>query len=331
MRAVGIKAFGGADALEVMTMAEPGPGPGEAQVRVAFAGVNFIDVYMRSGRYARSDTYKTPLPLVLGMEGAGTVSKLGPGVGDLKIGDRVAWCISPRSYAEHVCVPAMRLVPVPADVPLDMACALQLQGATAHYLTQSAFPIRQGDVALVHSGAGGVGQILVQILKGSGATVITTVGSDEKAAIAKRLGADHVVVYTREDFQARVMEITGGRGCNVVYDAVGKDTIAKSIRSTRRRGLVVNYGGASGLVDAVSPLELAEAGSVFFTRPHLADYMQDAAEIRGRMGDLFASFREGRLKVAIDRVLLLEEAREAHRTIEGRGTRGKLLLKVTGA
>lgn len=331
MRAVGIKAFGGAEALEVMSVPMPEPAAGEAQVKVAFAGVNFTDVYMRSGRYARSETYKTPLPLILGMEGAGTVSKLGPGVGGLAVGDRVAWCISPRSYAEHVCVPAMRLVPVPADIPLDMACALQLQGATAHYLTQSAFPIKAGDIALVHSGAGGVGQLLVQTLKGSGATVITTVGSDEKAGIAKRLGADHVIVYTREDFQARVMEITGGRGCHVVYDAVGKDTIAKSIRSTRRRGLVVNYGGASGLVDAVSPLDLAEAGSVFFTRPHLADYMQDADEIRARMADLFATFRGGRLKVSIDRVLLLEEAREAHRVIEGRGTRGKLLLKVTGA
>lgn len=330
MRAVGIKAFGGADALEVMSVPVPEPGPGEALVKVAFAGINFIDVYMRSGRYARSQTYKTPLPLVLGMEGAGTIVKAGAGVGDLKAGDRVAWCIAPGSYAEHAAVPAMRLVPVPADIPLDMACALQLQGATAHYLTQSAFPVKAGDVALVHSGAGGVGQLMIQILKASGATVIATVGSDDKAAIASRLGADHVIVYTREDFLERVRAITGGKGCNVVYDAVGKDTIANSIRATRRRGLVVNYGGASGLVDAISPLELAEAGSVFFTRPHLADYMQDAAEIRSRMGELFAAFRDGRLKVAVDRVLALDQAREAHRIIEGRGTRGKLLLKVLG-
>lgn len=330
MRAIGIKAFGGPEALELMEVKPPEPANGEALVKIAYAGINFIDVYMRSGRYAKSDTYKTPLPMVIGMEGAGEVVKVGPGVSNVKVGDRVAYCIYRGAYAEYATVPAWRLVPVPADVPLDIACALQLQGATAHYLSHSAFPIKAGDTALVHSGAGGVGQLLIQLAKSRGATVITTVGSEEKAAIAKARGADHAILYTKEDFQARVMEITKGQGCHVVYDAVGKDTIDRSIRSCRRRGVVINYGGASGLVEAVSPLELAEAGSVFFTRPHLADYMQDAAEIRGRMDEVFGQVRAGKLKAIIDRVWPLADAAQAHRTIEGRGTRGKLLLQVAG-
>lgn len=330
MRAIGVKAFGGPEALELMNVKPPEPAAGEALVKIAYAGINFIDVYMRSGRYAKSDTYKTPLPMVIGMEGAGEVVKIGAGVSNVKVGDRVAYCIYRGAYAEYATVPAWRLVQVPADVPLDVACALQLQGATAHYLSHSAFPIKPGDVALVHSGAGGVGQLLVQLAKARGATVITTVGSDEKAAIAKARGADHAIVYTKDDFQARVKDLTKGQGCHVVYDAVGKDTIAKSIRSCRRRGVVINYGGASGLVEAVSPLELAEAGSVFFTRPHLADYMQDAAEINQRMGEVFNLTRAGKLKVTIDRVWPLADAAQAHRAIEGRGTRGKLLLQVAG-
>lgn len=328
MRAVGIKAFGGPEALEMMNVANPEPGPGEVLVKVAFAGVNFVDVYMRKGAYARTATHGGDLPMVLGREGAGEVVKVGSGVTDVKPGDRVAWCVTQGSYAEYAVVPAWRLVPVPADVPLDIACALQLQGATAHYLATSTFPIQAGDTVLVHSGAGGVGQLLIQIAKAQGATVITTVGSDAKAAIAKSRGADHVIVYTKDDFLLRVMEITGKEGCHAVYDAVGKDTIAKSISACRRRGVVALYGGASGAVEAVSPQVLAEAGSVYLTRPHLADYMQDGKEVRQRCGDLLDAWRAGHLKVAVDRVYPLDGAREAHQTIEGRGTTGKLLLKV---
>lgn len=328
MRAVGVNAFGGPDALEMLEQPVPEPGEGEALVRLAYAGINFIDVYMRSGHYARSDTYRTPLPMVLGMEGAGAVAKLGPGVEGLKEGDAVAWCIHRGAYADYAVVPAWRLVKVPDGVPLDVATALQLQGCTAHYLTHSAFALGEGHACLVHAGAGGVGQLLTQLARARGATVIVTVGSQEKAEIAHALGADHAILYREEDFRERVMAITDGRGVDVVYDAVGRDTIHKSIRSLAKRGLCVNYGGASGLVDSIEPLELAEAGSVFFTRPHLADYMRDTQEIAGRVGDLFSAWRAGDLKVAIDTVFPLAEAARAHETIEGRGTRGKLLLDV---
>lgn len=328
MRAVGVNAFGGPDALEMLEQPVPEPGEGEALVRLAYAGINFIDVYMRSGHYARSATYRTPLPMVLGMEGAGAVAKLGPGVEGLKEGDAVAWCIHRGAYADYAVVPAWRLVKVPDGVPLDVATALQLQGCTAHYLTHSAFALGEGHACLVHAGAGGVGQLLTQLARARGATVIVTVGSQEKAEIAHALGAGHAILYAQEDFRERVMDITDGRGVDVVYDAVGRDTIHKSIRSLARRGLCVNYGGASGLVESIEPLELAEAGSVFFTRPHLADYMRDAQEIAGRVDDLFSAWRAGDLKVAIDTVFPLAEAARAHETIEGRGTRGKLLLDV---
>ncbi len=328
MRAVGIKAFGGPEALEMLTVRDPEPGPGEALVKVVFAGINFVDVYMRNGSYAKSVRHGGDLPMVLGREGAGEVIKVGAGVVDVKPGDRVAWCITQGSYAELAVVPAWRLVPIPADVPLDIACALQLQGGTAHYLAMTTFPIQAGDTVLIHSGAGGVGQLLIQIAKAQGATVITTVGSDAKAALATSRGADHVIVYTKEDFLARVMEITGKKGCNAVYDAVGRDTIERSIAACRRRGMVALYGGASGAVDSISPQTLAEAGSVFFTRPHLADYMQDAAEVRERSHDLLGAWKAGHLKVAIDRVFPLDGAREAHTIIESRGTTGKLLLKT---
>lgn len=328
MRAVGVNAFGGPEALEVIETPVPEPGEGEALVKLSFAGINFIDIYMRSGRYAKSDTYKTPLPMVLGMEGAGEVVRLGENTGGIKPGDRVAWCINRGAYAAYAAVPAWKLVRVPDDIPLDTAAALQLQGCTAHYLTHSAYPLKEGDICLAHAGAGGVGQLLIQLAKARGATVIVTVGSRDKAEIATALGADHVILYRQENFRERVMDITGGKGVNVVYDAVGKDTIRDSIRSLARRGLCVNFGGASGLVASIEPLELAEAGSVFFTRPHLADYMRDEQEIAGRTDDLFAAASEGRLKVTIDTVFPLGGARKAHETIEGRGTRGKLLLDV---
>lgn len=328
MRAVGINVFGGSEALEVLEVAEPEPGPGEVRVRLTFAGVNFIDVYMRSGAYRKSDTYKTPLPMVLGMEGAGEVDAVGEGVRNFKVGDRVAYCIHRGSYGELAVVPAWKLVPVPDGIHLDIATALQLQGCTAHYLSHSAYRLKKGDICLIHAGAGGVGQLLIQLAKARGAEVITTVGSPEKALIARARHADHVILYRDEDFLERVMDITGGKGVNVAYDSVGLDTIERSIKCLVKRGLLVNYGGSSGLVEAVSPLALAEAGSVFFTRPHLADYMRTAREIRSRAGKLFRLFQERKLAVKFDRMLPLEQAVEAHRIIEGRGTTGKLLLDI---
>jgi len=328
MRAVAVTAFGGPEELGLIEVAQPEPGRGEALVKLDYAGINFIDIYMRSGHYARSHTYQTPLPMVLGMEGAGTVAALGPEANGVSVGERVAYCIVRGAYAEYAAVPAWKLVPIPADVPLPIATALTLQGITAHYLSHSAFVLGPGHACLVHAAAGGVGQLLVQLAKLRGATVIATVGSPEKAAIARARGADHVVLYREQDFREEVMRITSGKGVDVVYDSVGRDTIAHSIRSLKRRGLCVNYGGASGLVQAVEPLELAEAGSVFFTRPHLADYIATPAELRWRASELFAAWRAGKLAVTVDREFPLAEASAAHRYLESRNTKGKLLLRI---
>ena len=328
MKTISIPAFGGPEQLTLMELPQPHPAAGEVLVKLEYAGINFIDIYMRSGHYARSQTYQTPLPMTIGMEGGGTVAALGAGVTELAVGDRVAYCIVRGSYAEYAAVPAARLVKVPPQVPLNIATALMLQGCTAHYLSHSAFPLAAGRSCLVHAAAGGVGQLLTQLAKLRGATVLATAGSAEKGVIAKARGADHVILYRDTDFREAVMTITGGQGVDVVYDAVGKDTIYKSIRSLKKRGLCINYGGASGLVTAVEPLELAEAGSVFFTRPHLADYIAGADELRGRTTDLFAHFTAGRLAVAIDREYPLADAADAHRYLEGRNTRGKLLLKI---
>ncbi|WP_026379227.1 quinone oxidoreductase family protein [Afifella pfennigii] len=328
MRAMGVRAFGGADAIEALSVEPPRPGPGEALLRLRRAGVNYIDVYMRSGVYKRSDTYKTPLPMVLGMEGAGTVEAIGEGVEGLCAGERVAFSLARGSYADFIAVPAWRLARLPDDISDEAAAALMLQGMTAHYLTHSAYPLRPGERCLVHAAAGGVGQLLVQLAKARGAEVLATVGSEDKAEIARARGADHAILYRKEDFRERVMELTGGEGVAVVYDGVGRNTIAGSLRSLRRRGTCILFGGASGAVESIEPLELAEAGSVFFTRPHLADYMASAEEIAGRAADLFAMLRSGRLNVVIDRTFPLEAAAEAHRALENRTTRGKLLLEI---
>ena len=324
---MGVRAFGGAEALEMLDWPLPEPGPGEARVKLAMAGVNFMDVYMRSGQYARSKTYATPLPLLLGMEGAGTVDALGPGVEGLRIGDRVAYCISRGAYAEFAVVPAWRLVPIPDRVDWPLATALQLQGSTAHYLTHSLFPLRAGQACLVHAGAGGVGQLLIQLAKARGARVLATVGSGEKAAIAKRLGADATILYREVDFREAVLAATHGEGVDVVYDSVGRDTIHKSIRSLKRRGTCVMFGASSGQVEGIAPLELAEAGSVFFTRPHLADYMQPH-EVRQRAEALFALAGSGQLEVTIDATFPLDQLPAAHRRLEARQTRGKLLVQI---
>ena len=328
MRAMGIRTFGGPEAIEAIPAEKPRPQRGEVIVRLRRAGVNFIDIYMRSGVYRKSDTYKTPLPMILGMEGAGIVEMVGDGVDGLSRGDRVAFALARGSYADFIAVPAWRLAPIPAGVTDDTAAAVMLQGVTAHYLSHSAYPIQPGDVCLVHAAAGGVGQILVQLAKLRGAEVIATVGSAEKANRARAHGADHTILYREEDFRERVLDITKGAGVAVVYDSVGRETIARSIRSLRRRGTCILYGASSGVVDSIEPLELAEAGSVFFSRPHLADYTASAAEIAGRTSDLFGWLASGRLRVAIDRRWPLEQAAEAHRALEARTTTGKLLLEV---
>lgn len=327
MKAMAIARFGGPEDLRLMDFPDPEPAAGEALVKIEYAGVNFIDIYMRNGEYAKSHTYPTPLPMTIGMEGGGSVTALGEGVTDLKVGDRVAYCLVRGSYAPYAAVPACRLVSIPQEVPTRIAVALMLQGVTAHYLSHSAFALEPGTVCLVHAGAGGVGQLLIQLAKARGALVITTVGDREKAELVKRRGADHVVLYRETNFREAVMDITAGKGVDVVYDAVGKDTIRGSMRCLKKRGLCVNYGGASGLVQSIEPLELAEAGSIYFTRPHLADYIATSEELRGRVADLFSGYATGRLDVEIDREFALGEAPDAHRYLEGRKTKGKLLLR----
>lgn len=325
MRAIAVTEFGGPEKLALIDVPVPRPAAGEALVKLEYAGVNFIDVYMRSGAYARSQTYETPLPMVIGMEGIGTVAAPADG---LAAGERVAYCVVRGSYAEYAAVPGWKLVKVPADVPSTVAVTLMLQGLTAHYLSHSAFALEKGHTCLVHAAAGGVGQLLVQCAKLRGASVIGTAGSAEKAAIAKARGADHVILYRETDFREEVMRLTGGRGVDVAYDAIGQDTIARSIRSLRRRGLCVNYGGASGLVRSIEPLELGEAGSVFFTRPHLADYIATPDELAWRAGDLFAAWRAGKLAVTVDREFALADAGAAHAHLERGKTKGKLLLRI---
>jgi NADPH2:quinone reductase len=328
VKAIGVNEFGGPETLQQLDVAKPEPGPGEVLVKVDYAGVNYIDVYMRSGIYRRSTTYETPLPMVLGMEGAGAVQSCGPEVEGFRAGDAVAWCLSRGAYAEYAVVPAWRLVRLPAGVPVAVATALMLQGMTAHYLTHSAFPLEEGQTCLVHAAAGGVGQLLVQLAKLRGARVIATAGSRDKAELAARRGADFCILYREDDFLPIVRELTDGKGVDVVYDSVGRETIARSIRSLRRRGTCIMFGTSSGVVDCIAPLELAEAGSVFFTRPHLADYTATAEEIAWRGESLFQAAATGQLVVSIDREFPLAEARQAHEIIEARRTRGKLLLRV---
>jgi NADPH2:quinone reductase len=328
MKRIQINHFGSPEELVITEVEQPRPGKGEVLVKITYAGINFIDVYMRRGFYARSNTYKTLLPMNLGMEGGGAVAELGKGVEGLMVGDQVAYCLVRGSYAEYAIVPARRLVKVPDQLPLPLATTLMLQGSTAHYLSHSAFALDPGHTCLIHAGAGGVGQLLIQIAKLKGATVITTVGSTEKADIARACGANHTILYRETSFHEAVMDITGGKGVDVVYDSVGKDTIHHSIRSLKRRGMCILFGASSGQVDAIEPLELAEAGSIFFTRPHLADYTATAEEIRWRAGDLFKAVGDGKLTVTIDREFPLADARQAHELLEARGSKGKLLLRV---
>jgi NADPH:quinone reductase len=326
MRVAGVRTFGGA--VEAFDHPERDPGQGEVRVKVGFAGVNAIDLAMRNGAFAQSASFKTTLPLVLGIEGAGEVEKVGADVTTVKAGDRVAWCLSGGAFAEKAVVPAWRLVRVPDGVPLDVAAALQVQASAAHYLTTAAFPVQAGDICLVHGAAGGTGQILTQFCKLAGGSVIATVSSKEKGDIAKARGADHVINYRESDFQKKVLEITGGAGVTVVYDGVGKDTLLRSLHSLRRRGVCVNYGTASGAPPALPVSELGEAHSIYLTRPHLSDYLLTAEEIQGRATDVFEIYQSGQLAISIDQVHPLGDVAKALAAIEGRTTKGKVLVKI---
>ncbi|HUG41289.1 MAG TPA: quinone oxidoreductase [Longimicrobiales bacterium] len=321
MRAVRVTATGGPEVLRLTEAADPAPGPGEALIRVERAGVNFIDVYHRTGLYRKE------LPFTPGVEGAGVVEAVGAGVERVAAGDRVAWAMSPGSYAELAAVPAWRLVRLPAEVGFDVGAALMVQGMTAHYLVRSTRPLEAGDVAVVHAAAGGVGLLLVQLAKRQGAMVIGTCSTAEKAERVRAAGADHVIRYTETPFRPEVLRLTEGRGATVVYDSVGKTTFADSLECLRPRGMLVLFGQSSGTVEPLDPGVLASRGSLFLTRPSLAHYTADEAEVEWRGGELMDRVRSGDLDVRIHDVLPLEEAPEAHRLLEGRRTSGKLLLR----
>ncbi len=320
MKAIQIEGFGGPDVLHLSELPVPSPGPGQIVARVEAAGVNFIDVYHRTGLYAN------PLPLVPGMEGAGVVTAVGPGVSLLREGTRVAWANVLGSYAEHALLPADRVVAVAPGLPARTVAAAMLQGMTAHYLCTSTFALKRGDTCLVHAAAGGVGLLLVQMAKRRGARVIGTVGTEAKAALAREAGADEVILYTQEDFLVAVLRLTGGRGVEVVYDSVGKTTAERSLDCLAPRGMAVFYGNASGPVPPVDPLVLSRKGSLFLTRPTLAHYIADRASLEARAADVLGDAASGRLQVRIDRTYPLAEAGEAHRALEGRQTTGKVLL-----
>ena len=316
--AIRIHQNGGPEAMALEDIDEPAPGPGEAVVEVAAAGVNFIDVYQRSG------VYQLPLPRTLGHEGAGTVTALGEGVTDIAVGDRVAWAQSPGSYASHVAVRADLLVPVPDAVELETAAALMLQGMTAHYLVRSTYPVGEGDAVLVHAAAGGAGALIVQLAKSVGARVLATASTEDKREIARAAGADLAVGY--EGFADAAKEFTGGAGVNVVYDGVGKDTFEGSLASLRPRGYLVLFGGSSGQVPPFDPQRLNSCGSLFLTRPTLVHYIATTEELRWRAGELFDAVADGRLTVRIGASYPLAEVARAHSDLEARRTTGKLLL-----
>jgi len=319
MKAIRIHEFGGHEVLRYDDLPLPEPGAGEARVKLAAIGVNFIDIYHRKGQYPGK------LPLTLGQEGAGVVDAVDANVTNLKVGDHVAYAGVQGAYAEYAIVPAARLVPVPDDVELDLAAAVMLQGMTAHYLTHNTFPLKPGDTALVHAAAGGVGQLLVQLAKRCGARVIGT-ASAAKLDLARAAGADAVIAYNEEDFEAAARSLTGGKGVDVVYDSVGKTTFDKSLNCLRLRGYMVLFGQSSGPVPPLDPQILNGKGSLFLTRPTLAHYMVTREELLSRTNDLFSWIAAGELKVTIDTTFPLAQAAEAHRYLEGRQTKGKVLL-----
>ena len=327
MRAIQAREAGGPDVLELVDLPDPVPGAGEVLVRVAAAGVNFIDTYRRGG------VYPMPFPHVVGSEGAGEVVRVGDGVPDVAVGDRVAWSDAPSSYAELVVVPAGRLLPVPAGVDIEVAAALPLQGMTAHYLAVSTYPVQPGDDVLIHAAAGGVGLLLTQLVVARGGRVIGTVSTADKERLAREAGADVVIRYDElADITAElpplVKDATRGKGVAVVYDGVGKTTFDASLASLRPRGMLVLFGGSSGQVPPFDIQRLNGGGSLFLTRPTLGFYVATTEELRWRATELFEAVQAGTLNVRIGARFPLEQAAEAHRALEGRQTTGKVILTV---
>lgn len=320
MKAVQVQQNGGPEALTLVELPVPKPKPNEALVRIAASGVNYVDVYFREGRYP------TPLPFVVGQEAAGIVVEVGSAVKSVKNGDRVAYTGPLGSYAEYASVVADRLVQTPDKVTDQQAAATMLQGMTAHYLLYSTYPLKKGETALVHAAAGGVGLLLVQMAQNIGARVIATVGSEEKARLAREAGADEVIIYTKQDFEEETRRLTEGKGVHVAYDGVGKTTFDKNLNIMRPRGYVVLFGAASGPVPPLDLIKLSQKGSLFVTRPTLGSYIATREELEQRSSDLFNMIAAGKLKLRIEHTYKLAEAQQAHRDLEGRKTTGKLLL-----
>ncbi len=320
MKAVRVHVPGGPDTLRYEDVPEPTLKPGHAVVKVDAAGLNYIDVYYRTGQY------KTELPMTLGMEAAGTVAAVGANVSEVKVGDRVAYTGTPGAYAELALVPADRLIVLPAGLSTRQGAAAMLQGMTAHYLACTTWPLKAGDTCLVHAAAGGVGLLLCQIAKMRGARVIGTVSTEDKAKLAREAGADEVILYTERDFAEAVKGLTGGRGLQVVYDSVGKDTFDKGFACLAPRGMMVLYGQSSGPVGPFDVAKLAAGGSLFLTRPSLVSYTAARAELIQRAGEVLGWIREGKIKLRTEFEFALKDAAEAHRALEGRRTTGKVLL-----
>jgi NADPH2:quinone reductase len=321
MKAIRVHEVGGPEVLTWEDVPDPVPGEGQALVRVEAAGVNFIDAYFRTG------LYKGPaLPFVVGQEAAGTVAALGAGVTEVAVGDRVAYTGAHGSYAELAAVPASRLVKLPEGVSAREGAAAMLQGMTAHYLTFTTFPLKEGDACLIHAAAGGMGQLLCQIARMRGARVFGTTSSEEKARLAREAGADEVILYTEQDFAAEVKRLTGGRGVQVVYDGVGHDTFEKSLDCLAPRGTMVSYGQASGKVPPVDITILNTKGSLYLTRPSLTHHIATREDLQWRASDILGWIAEGKLRLSIGLELPMAEAAEAHRALEGRRTTGKVIL-----
>lgn len=328
MRAVRIEAYGGPEVLILDDVPVPSPEPGQVLVRIHYSGINFMDIHTRQGKYARSTTYPVRLPTYLGMEGAGIVEAVGDNVRGFKPGDRVAYCLSWGSYAEFAVVDEDKLAHVPLALPLEAAASAMFHGLTAHYLAYDTGALRPGMTCLVHASSGGIGQLLVQLGNMLGAQVFATASTGEKLEIARRRGAHHVFTYDDGKFADRVRELTDGRGVDVVFDPIGKPTFRDTLRATRKKGLVISFGSVGGSVSDMDPIELGEAGSLFLTRPRLADHLQDGATVRKRAGDIFGAMADGRLTIETSRMYTLDNVDEAHRGLEARQTVGKPILKL---
>jgi NADPH2:quinone reductase len=320
MKAIQVSQTGGAEVLQLADLPKPQPKPTEAVVEIKAAGVNFIDVYYREGRY------QAPLPFVSGQEAAGVVAAVGSEVKGLKPGDRVAYTGVIGAYAEYAAVPADRLVRIPEGLADREAAAAMLQGMTAHYLAYDTYPLKRGETALVHAAAGGVGLLLVQMAHQIGARVIGTVSTEEKAKLARAAGADEIILYTQQDFEAETKRFTGGKGVDVVYDSVGKTTFDQGLNLLRPRGMMVLYGGSSGAVPPFDPIQLTQKGSLFLARPSLPHYIATRQKLEQRAGAVLGMIASGKLKLRIEHVYPLAQAQQAHRDLEGRKTTGKLLL-----